>query len=216
MALSRVNGGKGGRGVIISPLGKFLLNDDDGTLTGLVGAVQASKQPSISINEDPFFDAALTTPECLSGVNVKPPPPPLPKGTPVTARTGQGTIFSATKADFCRPKSYCSYNQTTKTCGCNADNRDCDPKANDCAWAVNDIDCPVDLKNLNSMQCFGFSFTLPENFTPTPKAPPANLFVPFNGATNSPPYFEKDNVTFQKGLSISPDDMCAYNPVPMQ
>lgn len=388
-----------------------VLNDDDGTLTGLVGAVEASKQPSISINEDPFFDAALTTPECLSDVNVK--PPPLPKGTPVTARTSpyewvttaiapqcfstscydprdnlghwwipctnqtcrgvplyreyltstesssappqirmmgqatgqrstlslnegayyldttqncdsqggcpvcaeksndglscktwgpvsssptvfvggktyyvyllyatgttkqkydiyvspdatqgslniqpvfvdvnnnfkpttpkdgsfvepdfsklsqgiltvtmdltkQGGIFTATKADFCRPKSYCSYDTKSKTCGCNADNRDCDPKANDCAWAVNDIDCPVDPKNLNSMQCFGFSFTLPENFTPTPMAPPTDLFVPFAGATNSPPYFRQGNVTFMNGHSISPNDTCRYNPVPMQ
>ena len=61
-----------------------VLNDDDGTLTGLLGAEQGSTRPSISINEDPFFNAPLTTPECLSDINVK---PPVPKGQAYTATT---------------------------------------------------------------------------------------------------------------------------------
>src|SRR5262249_40396991 len=63
-----------------------VLNDDDGTLTGLVGSYGGENPPSISINEDDFFNAPLPTPECLSDVNVK---PPLPISTtlPFTART---------------------------------------------------------------------------------------------------------------------------------
>jgi hypothetical protein len=53
-----------------------VLNDDDGTLTGLVGSINGQPQESISINEDSFFNAPLTTPECLSDINVKPKSPP--------------------------------------------------------------------------------------------------------------------------------------------
>jgi len=65
-----------------------VLNDDDGTLTGLVGAFNGvmGTHPTISINEDPYFNAPLVTPECLSDINVKP-PLPLPKGQPFTAGT---------------------------------------------------------------------------------------------------------------------------------
>jgi hypothetical protein len=61
-----------------------VLNDDDGTLTGLVGLEGGVKRPAISINEDPYFNAPLTTPECLSDIDVK----PLNKsGQPYTATT---------------------------------------------------------------------------------------------------------------------------------
>ncbi len=65
-----------------------VLNDDDGTLTGLLGAFKgvSGTHETISINDDPFFDAALVTPECLSDINVKP-PLPLPDGLPYTATT---------------------------------------------------------------------------------------------------------------------------------
>ncbi len=65
-----------------------VLNDDDGTLTGLLGSstLTVGSRPSLSINEDPFFNAALSTPECLSDINVKP-PLPLPENTPFTAST---------------------------------------------------------------------------------------------------------------------------------
>src|SRR5262249_40492818 len=64
-----------------------VLNDDDGTLTGLVGKYNGSHRPAISINEDPFFLAPLTTPECLSDINVLPPPPMLPSTVIPTATT---------------------------------------------------------------------------------------------------------------------------------
>ncbi len=64
-----------------------VLNDDDGTLTGLKGMLRgAGTRPTISINEDDYFNAPLTTPECLSDINVKP-PLPLPAGVVPTART---------------------------------------------------------------------------------------------------------------------------------
>ena len=62
-----------------------VLNDDDGTLTGLLGKFGGTDRPAISINEDPFFNAPLTTPECLSDTNVT--PPPLPQGAVPTATT---------------------------------------------------------------------------------------------------------------------------------
>ncbi len=66
-----------------------VLNDDDGTLTGLLGTGMmggAGDRPSLSINEDPFFNAPQITPECLSDTDVKP-IVPLPKGIPFTAST---------------------------------------------------------------------------------------------------------------------------------
>jgi hypothetical protein len=42
------------------------LNDDDGSLTGLVG--------TISVNQDPFFDAPVETPECGSDIAGQVPP----------------------------------------------------------------------------------------------------------------------------------------------
>jgi hypothetical protein len=61
-----------------------VLNDDDGTLTGLVGSEGGEKRATISINEDSYFNAPLTTPECLSDINVLPKSPP---DVTATART---------------------------------------------------------------------------------------------------------------------------------
>ena len=49
------------------------LNDDDGTLTGLIGpTARTGLVGSVSVNQDPFFNAPLQTPECLSDVDVTP------------------------------------------------------------------------------------------------------------------------------------------------
>jgi hypothetical protein len=66
------------------------LNDDDGTLTGLIGPeTQTGLIGSVSVNQDPFFNAPLQTPECLSDVNVTPSnsvtSPKLYAGTAVTS-----------------------------------------------------------------------------------------------------------------------------------
>jgi hypothetical protein len=125
--------------------------------------------------------------------------------------TGQGPAFNNSKQFFCRPKSYCSVNNGV--CGCNPANKDCDPAANDCKWGPNDIDCPVDPGNPDLVRCLGFKFTLPPTFmTSGPVMPPDNLFGNFTQDS----YFKAGTVTFDNGLSISPNDACVYNPVPMQ
>ena len=52
------------------------LNDDDGSLTGLVNTVPADQpqrlKQTISINEDQFFDAKIKTSECKSNVGIDP------------------------------------------------------------------------------------------------------------------------------------------------
>jgi hypothetical protein len=62
-----------------------VLNDDDGTLTGLLGSQGGAKYESISINEDDFFNAPVTTPECLSDVGVIPNVNPTPFATATTS-----------------------------------------------------------------------------------------------------------------------------------
>ena len=55
-----------------------ILNDDDGSLTGLVNSVTADQparlrlKQTISVNEDSFFDAPVKTAECKSNVGVDP------------------------------------------------------------------------------------------------------------------------------------------------
>jgi hypothetical protein len=73
------------------------LNDDDGTLTGLVGPT-ATPTPkpgapspgligSVSVNQDKFFQAPVQTPECLSDVDVTPAKATDPTHYPGTAIT---------------------------------------------------------------------------------------------------------------------------------
>ncbi|HXP07882.1 MAG TPA: G8 domain-containing protein [Acidobacteriaceae bacterium] len=44
------------------------LSDDNGSLTGLTSNTEGTKEPSISVTRDPFFNAPLVTPECASSV----------------------------------------------------------------------------------------------------------------------------------------------------
>ncbi len=121
--------------------------------------------------------------------------------------TGQGAAFTASKAAFCRPKSYCT--PSGNSCVC-VDKKTCNDS--DCAWGPTDIDCPADPNNPNLQPCFGFQFTMPGDYEApaTPLPPPADLFVPFSGDPKSPPYFAPGNVTFANGKSISPSDACNY------
>jgi hypothetical protein len=64
------------------------LNDDEGTLTGLIGPSKVTGlQGSISVNQDPFFQAPVQTPECLSDVDVTPAVDKDVKNYPGTAVT---------------------------------------------------------------------------------------------------------------------------------
>jgi len=123
---------------------------------------------------------------------------------------GQSAAFSNSKPLFCRPQSYCA--PKGATCGCKA-GTNC-VQDSDCSWGPNDMDCPVDPSNPNGMRCFGFSFTMPPGpkLSDKPIVPPDTLFVPFTNDS----YFAKGNVTFANGKSISPNDVCVYNPVPAQ
>ena len=119
----------------------------------------------------------------------------------------QEPIFTATKPNFCKPKSYCEMRGSS--C-CKIGLADCNSVENECSWGTHDIDCPVDNRNPDIMHCFGFSFTLPK-----PPAqdviPPSDLFVSFDKI----PYFTND-VTFLQGKSISTNDACVYADVPKQ
>jgi hypothetical protein len=122
--------------------------------------------------------------------------------------SGQLAAFTDSKPEFCKPKSYCTPKGDSCVCkdpasGCND---------SDCAWGPNDIDCPINPKDQNGMLCFGFSFTMPPNFTAKPLAPPDDLFVPYTKND----YFLQGNVTFVNGKTISPMDQCVYSPPPSQ
>ncbi len=67
------------------------LNDDDGTLTGLIGTLAPLNQ-TISVNKDSFFNAPIETDQCKSNVSVNPAnacsvPPPPPAQPRATAKT---------------------------------------------------------------------------------------------------------------------------------
>lgn len=119
----------------------------------------------------------------------------------------QEPIFTATRPNFCKPKSYCE--PRGNSC-CKIGLEDCNSVENECSWGPHDIDCPVDPKSPDTMHCFGFAFTLPKN-PAQDVTPPSDLFISFDEI----PYFTKD-VTFLQGKSISPKDQCVYTDVPKQ
>lgn len=124
--------------------------------------------------------------------------------------TGQGKLFSDAKAAFCRPKSYCMVQGNS--CVCKPGTK-CTQNS-DCSWGPSDIDCPPNGNDVNTMNCFGFSFTMPSNWVAPaePLAPDTNLFQLYTDDD----YFKPMNVIFKMGKSISPKDACVYNPVPTQ
>ncbi len=48
------------------------LNDDDGSLTGLINNNGTANKETIIVNQDPYFNAPVATPECDSNLNVAP------------------------------------------------------------------------------------------------------------------------------------------------
>ena len=137
-------------------------------------------------------------------------PPPSYKDNILTVNvdlSGQADVFKNSKKLFCNPKSYCEA-KSDGSCGCKS-GTGCVLNS-DCAWASNDIDCPVLGKDKSyAMQCFGFSFTMPEKFEAPdwPIVPRDDLFSQYSKND----YFA-NKVTFANGKSISPNDTCKYPP----
>jgi cell migration-inducing and hyaluronan-binding protein len=85
--------------------------------------------------------------------------------------------------NFCQPSTFCGVKTVNnkQTCGCNPNNPRCTDDAV-CAWGEKQLDCPFECGwNPSQMQCYGFSFTMPGDFTvPTPNnTPDPTLFVAY-------------------------------------
>jgi hypothetical protein len=117
--------------------------------------------------------------------------------------SGLTDLMPSSMEPFCQPTSYCSWDKTANTCGCNAAGGCTDPQV--CTYGVKDIDCPV-------AGCYGFSITLPGNFVAATQANLPPTPVTFQ-ATDS--YFNKGTVTFTAaGTSLAGN--CYYPEVPTQ
>ncbi len=82
---------------------------------------------------------------------------PLPTGTGLVTievnLMNYATEFSTDTPNFCQPRSYCAPNPADQTkCVCAPGTECTDPSV--CAWAINDIDCPI-------KGCFAYGITLP-------------------------------------------------------
>ena len=107
------------------------LNDDDGTLTGLVGpTAHTGLTGSVSVNQDEFFNAPLQTPECLSDSDV------TPDNSVTSPKTFAGTAVTS-------PYDYVT---TVVFPGCAASGAKCNQDAEkDAPWAA---DC-------TNQNCYG-------------------------------------------------------------
>ena len=130
--------------------------------------------------------------------------------------TKEKAVFSDSKASFCQPKSFCAVKGSgdTATCGCQAGTLCTDDAV--CAWGTADLDCPLQVDprdGVKKMACYGFSFTMPDDFVapPTPIPPDPKLFQLFT----ENPYFKKDVVTFNTKVISSGAD-CKYSTPPTQ
>jgi G8 domain len=115
------------------------------------------------------------------------------------------TEFANDLPNFCQPKSYCSYNTDTKSCGCKKGSN-CNEDSV-CKWAVKDIDCPLE-------GCFGLSITMPRTFEAVRQPglpPPPTRFV----GPESDPFFHIGHVTFDNA-SEEIAGACRYPSPPVQ
>jgi hypothetical protein len=128
--------------------------------------------------------------------------------------SGESTVFQNSVSNFCQPASFCAMKTSggKQVCGCAPGNPQCIDDAV-CAWGTNELDCPMDPNNPGKMGCYGFSFTMPQNFhaPDTPIPPATSLFV--NYTTN--PYFAAGNVTLTNMVKAN-GGACAYNAPPVQ
>ena len=99
-----------------------VLNDDDGSLTGLLADLGGgATRETISVNKDPFFNAPTTTPECASDIHDGTPA----TGPPATADTSPYEyVTTATIAACGIPASNCpqpgGWNAWGNDCGSGA------------------------------------------------------------------------------------------------
>src|SRR5207248_1904343 len=79
------------------------LNDDDGSLTGLANTV--------SVNQDPFFNAPIETPECASDVVQN-----VPRGTAKTSPYDYVTTVETPGFGYANPGGHWSLDCGTPSC----------------------------------------------------------------------------------------------------
>lgn len=122
--------------------------------------------------------------------------------------------FSEFKQDYakaieehCQPQSYCSWNGTSKSCGCAL--KSSDPGYNECQnacsnWATKSIDCPWD-STTGTGGCYGFGVALQDGFVANDQPAPTGSCL-----TNNPPW----NVPFA-AASLRTAGKCFYPTVPV-
>ena len=124
--------------------------------------------------------------------------------------SGQGDLDPKKQSDFCQPASFCSWNTTTNSCGCNpATGSGCTPGVDDqvCSYGTKDIDCPVD-------GCFGFNLHMPTGFAPATPEKPILPPTPVLFQT-ADPYFQPGTVTFETATE-KVAGTCYYQTPPTQ
>ena len=102
--------------------------------------------------------------------------------------SGQQSDFDNSKGQFCQPRSFCmpeGSGAQTK-CVCKPGTQCTDNAV--CSWATAELDCPQDPDSPGKMGCYGFSITMPGDFSPTtPVKPDQSLFQLFD----KNPFFDK-------------------------
>jgi hypothetical protein len=129
----------------------------------------------------------------------------------VTVDLSKSTIaaeFANQFSDACQPTTYCAVStgtDGTKACGCKA-NTNCED-AEVCSWGPKDPDCP-------DAGCYGFSFTMPSDWT----APPKPVDPPAAGKFSDNTYFASGNVQFQTvdTSKFGQKTQCQYSSPPTQ
>jgi len=92
----------------------------------------------------------------------------------------------------CQPENYCSWNASSKSCGCSLKSND--PGYNECQyacsnWATKAIDCPWDSSDFSTGPtgaCYGFGFALPSTFMASDQKPPAGTCLTQDPTWNVP------------------------------
>lgn len=114
--------------------------------------------------------------------------------------SGQADVFKDDRPLFCQPQSYCSV-QSDGSCGC-APGSNCTENSV-CAWSTKDLDCPL-------AGCFGFSVTMPSDFSAVKQRdlPPAP--IRFAGDPGSDPYFAPGTTSFYNVDESVSGKQCFY------